>query len=257
MKNTWWLVPCLIVVLALTASGCEYLEMASMGDEEDSQQTISILPQQNTGIWVTGQGEVTAIPDVASLRLGVEAQADTVAAARTEASEGMDKVVEALKDNGVADEDIQTQRFSIYPLTRWNEREEKEEIIGYRVTNMVVAKIREVDKAGEIIDAVAEAGGDLTRIQSISFTVDDPTEYYREARTKAMEDAKDRATQLADAAGVELGRPTYISEGPVYRPEAIRSFDEIEEEAMPTPETPISPGELKVTASVQVVYAIV
>jgi len=260
MKKTWWLIPCLIVVLALSAIGCEYMEMASMSENENSQQVISILPQQDTGIWVTGQGEVAAVPDLASLRLGVEAQADTVAEARTEASEAMNKVMEALKGNGVAEEDIQTQQFSIYPMTTWDERKDEEEIIGYRVTNMVVAKIREVDKAGEIIEAVAEAGGDLTRIQSISFAVDDPAEYYQEARTNAMDDAKNKAAQLADSAGVELGNPTYISEGSVYRPEVTRYFHDIEEEMeeeMAAPQPPISPGELEITVSVQVVYAIV
>lgn len=254
MKKTWWLIPCLVVVLALSASGCEYLEMASTG--ENSEQIISIVPQQNTGIWVTGQGEVMAVPDIASLRLGVEARADTVAEAQAEASEAMNKVMEALKDNGVAEEDIQTQQFGIYPMTRWNERKDEEEIIGYRVTNMVVAKLREVDRVGEIIEAVAEAGGDLTRMQSISFTVGDPTPYYEEARSKAIENAKDKAAQLADLAGVELGKPTYISEGPVYRPEVPRYFPEIEEE-MAAPQPPISPGELKIMVSVQVVYAIV
>lgn len=254
MKKTWWLIPCLVVVLALSASGCEYLEMASTG--ENSEQIISIVPQQNTGIWVTGQGEVMAVPDIASLRLGVEARADTVAEAQAEASEAMNKVIEALKDNGVAEEDIQTQQFGIYPMTRWNERKDEEEIIGYRVTNMVVAKLREVDRVGEIIEAVAEAGGDLTRMQSISFTVGDPTPYYEEARSKAIENAKDKAAQLADLAGVELGKPTYISEGPVYRPEVPRYFPEIEEE-MAAPQPPISPGELKIMVSVQVVYAIV
>jgi len=255
MKKAWWLIPCLIVVLLLSASGCEYLEMASTG--ENSQETICILPQQNTGIWVTGQGEVMAVPDTASLRFGVEARADTVAEAQAEASEAMYKVIEALKDNGVAEEDIQTQQFGIYPMTRWNERKDEEEIIGYRVTNMVIAKLREIDRVGEIIEAVAEAGGDLTRIQDISFTVDDPTEYYQEARAKAMEDAKDKATQLANSAGVELGKPTYISEGPVYWPEVTRGFEEAGAALIPAPETPISPGELKITVSVQVVYAIV
>jgi len=255
MKKTLWLISILIVVLALSAAGCEYLEMAGMDENENSQQIISILPQQNTGIWVTGQGEVTAIPDLASLRLGVEAQAGTVAEAQTEASEAMNRVVGALKDSGVAEEDVQTQRFSIYPVTRWNEREEKEEIIGYRVTNMVMAKVREMDRAGEIIGAVTEAGGDLTRVESISFTVDDPTDYCREARAKAMADAKDRATQLADAAGVELGELTYISEGSVYLPETSRYFPEMAEE-MPVPQPPISPGELEIKVSVQAVYAI-
>lgn len=256
MKKAWWLIPCLIVVLVLSATGCEFIEIPSMGENENSQQTISILPQQNTGIWVTGQGEVMAVPDIASLRLGVEARADTVAEAQAEASEAMNKVIEALKDNGVAEEDIQTQQFGTYPMTRWNERKDEEEIIGYRVTNMVVAKLREVDRVGEIIEAVSEAGGDLTRMQSISFTVGDPTPYYEEARSKAIENAKDKAAQLADLAGVELGKPTYISEGPVYRPEVPRYFPEIEEE-MAAPQPPISPGELKITVSVQVVYAIV
>jgi len=251
------MIPCLIVVLALSASGCEYMQIPSAEENGNSQQTISILPQQNTGIWVTGQGEVMAVPDIASLRLGVEARADTVAEAQTEASEAMNKVMEALKDNGVAEEDIQTQQFNIYPVTRWNERKDEEEIIGYRVTNMLVAKIREVGKAGEIIEAVAEAGGDLTRIQSVSFTVDDPTPYYEEARGKAMENARDKATQLAALAGVELGKPTYISEGAVYRQEVTRGYDEAGAAPMPAPETPISPGELKIAVSVQVVYAII
>jgi uncharacterized protein YggE len=254
MKKIWWLIPCLIVVVAFSASGCEYLDMASTG--ENSQQTISIPPQQNTGIWVTGQGEVMAVPDIASLRLGVEAQADTVAEAQAGASEAMNKVMEALKDNGVAKEDIQTQQFGIYPLTKWDERKNEGIIIGYRVSNIVLAKIREVDRVGEIIEAVAKAGGDLTRIQDITFTVDDPTEYYQEARAKAMEDAKDKATQLADSAGVELGKPTYISEGPVYWPEVTRGFEEAGAVPIPGPETPISPGELKITVSIQVVYAI-
>jgi len=247
MKKTLWLIPCLIAVLALGLVGC-----APGG----GQGVISILPQQNTGIWVTGQGEAMAVPDIAELRLGVEDRADTVAEAQAEAKEAMDKVVVALKDNGVAEKDIQTQWFSIYPITRWIEEKDEEEIIGYQVTNTVVAKIREVDKAGAIIDAVAEAGGDYTRIQGISFTVDDPTPYYEEARAKAMEDAGNKATQLAESAGVTLGKPTYISEGAIYWPEPVRAFEEVGGMA-PAPETPISPGELKITVNVQIVYAIV
>lgn len=247
MKKTLWLIPCLIAVLALGAVGC-----APGG----GQGVISISPQQNTGIWVTGQGEAMAIPDIAELRLGVEARADTVAEAQTQASEAMDKVMQALKDNGVAEKDIQTQRFSIYPVTRWIREKDEEEIIGYRVTNTVLAKIRAVDKAGIIIDAVAEAGGDLTRIQGISFSVDDPTPYYEEARAKAVEDAKNKAAQLAELAGVTLGKPTYISEGAIYRPELPRLFEEAGGMA-PAPETPVSPGELEITVNVQIVYAIV
>ena len=249
MKKTRWLIPCLIVVLALGVVGC-YVPSGSQG-------SISISPQQNTGIWVTGTGEVMAVPDIAELSLGIEARADTVDEAQTQASEAMHDVMEALKDNGVAEKDIQTQRFSIYPVTKWIKDEDKEEIIGYRVTNMVTAKIREVDKAGVIIDSVAKAGGDLTRIQGINFSVDDPEPYYEQARDKALKDAKNKAAQLADLAGVKLGKPTYISEGSVYVPRVSADYF-LEKAGAPVPSAPppISPGELKITINVQVAYEI-
>lgn len=242
MKNTWWLILCLVVVLAFGAVGC-----ARGGN-------VSVTPQQQTGIWVTGQGEVMAVPDIAELRLGVEVQADTVAEAQTQASDAMDKVQQALEDNGVAEKDIQTQRYSIYPVTKWISDKDEQEIVGYRAANIVVAKIREIDKAGAIIDAVAEAGGDFTRIQDISFDVDDKTPYYEQARAKAVEDANNKATQLADLAGVGLGKATCVSEGAGYLP--VRA-DFYGEAAMPSGTTPISPGELKITVQVQVIYEIV
>jgi hypothetical protein len=197
------------------------------------------------------------VPDVARLSLGIEARADTVTEAQSQAAVAMDEVIQALKDNGVDKKDIQTQRYSIYPVTRWV-KDEEEEIIGYRVTNMVVAKIREVDKAGVIIDAVAKAGGDYTRIQGISFSVDDPTSYYKEARTKAVQDAESKAKQLASLTGIRLGKPTYISEGAVYPPPITRGlYEGAAPLPAPAPETPISPGELKITVNVQVAYAIV
>lgn len=244
MKKTWWLIPCLVVVLALGIAGCT---------QGSGQPVTYVAQQQNTGIWVTGQGEAMANPDVAELRLGVEAQADTVSEAQAQATEAMDAVMKTLKDNGVAEKDIQTLRFSICPVKSWSNDRDEEEIVGYRVTNIVLAKIREVDNAGVIIDTVVEAGGDFIRIQDISFTVDDPTPYYEEARSEAMQDAKNKATQLADLAGVQLGKPSYISEGAAYVP---RYFPEkVGGEAPPS--TPITPGELKITVNVQVVYEII
>ncbi len=242
MKNTRWLILFLVVVLAFGAAGCA------------QGYNVSVTPQQQTGIWVTGQGEVMAVPDIAELRLGVEVQADTVAEAQTQASAAMDKVQQALEDNGVAEKDIQTQRYSIYPVTKWISDKDEQEIVGYRVTNIVVAKIRDVDEAGAIIDAVAEAGGDSTRIQAISFDVDDKTPYYEQARAKAVEDANNKATQLAELADVGLGKATYISEGAAYLPVRADSYDVYPEVGGTTP---ISPGELKITVQVQMIYQIV
>jgi uncharacterized protein YggE len=209
------------------------------------------LVAQEEGIWVTGEGEVMAAPDIATLRLGIEAQEATVAEAQSQATEAMDSVMAALIDNGVAEQDIQTQYFSIRQITSWVGEEQV--VVGYRVTNMVTTKIRDIDNAGIIIDAVAEAGGDLTRIDSLGFSVDDPSVYYEQARQEAMADANAKAEQLAELAGVTLGKPTYISEGISY---PIYPRDYIYEMAGGISETPISPGEMEISLSIRVVYAI-
>ena len=233
----------LLVAIALS------LVLAVVGLCGCTTGTIDLNSQQE-GIWVSGEGKVTVIPDIATLSLGVEAQAETVAEAQSQAAEAMDRIMAALIDQGVAKKDIQTQYFSIEQVTRWDKETEQEIVVGYRVTNMVTAKIREIDKAGSIIDAVAAAGGDFTRINSIAFSVDDTSPYYEEARQKAMADAKAKAEQLAELSGVKLGKPTYISESTQFPP--IYTYRGLEA----APSTPISPGELELTLSVQVAYAI-
>jgi uncharacterized protein YggE len=248
VKKTWFLAVGLALVLAIVSlAGC-----SPQSTFTGEIKGINLSSQQE-GIWVTGQGKVTIVPDIAILRLGIEAQEASVAEAQKKAAEAMDKVMTALAKNGVAKKDIQTQQLSISKVTRWDAKNEKEVIIGYRVANMVVAKIREVTKAGVIIDAVVAAGGDLTRIDSIAFSVDEPSPYYQEARQKAFADAKAKAQQMAQLAGVTLGKPTYISES-TYVPSptpVIRMAG-----AAPAAETPISPGEMEITLSVQIVYPI-
>jgi uncharacterized protein YggE len=241
MKKNWLLGISLALVLAMVGlCGCA------------TPAQVNLVTQEE-GIWVTGEGEVMAKPDIATLRLGIAAQAATVAEAQSQATEAMSKVMAALIDNGVAEKDIQTQYFSIHEVTKWDRENEEEVVIGYRVTNKVTAKIREIDKADAIIDAVVEAGGDLTRIDGISFSVDDPSAYYEEVREEAMADAKAKAEQLAELAGVTLGKPTYISEGISY---PIYPRDYNYEMAGAAPETPISPGEMEISLTVQVAYAI-
>ncbi len=249
MKRRWLLAVSLVFILAVVGlAGCSPGSTVLEGIEG-----INISSQQ-AGISVSGQGKVTAVPDIATLRLGIEAEEASVAEAQSRAAEAMDRVMTALTKNGVAKKDIQTQYFSIRRVTKWDRVMEEETVIGYRVTNIVTAKIRDIDKAGSIIDAVAEAGGDLTRIDSISFSVDDPSAYYEEARQKAMTEAKAKARQLAELAGVTLGKPTYISESmQIPYPKMMMERAVMAEAAAPTP---ISPGEMEISLSVQVVYAI-
>lgn len=255
MKKSWFLgISLSLIVLILASAGCD-VGLPATGVPEQIQGGSIILSQQNTGVWVTGEGKVSVTPDVAILNLGVEAQAKTVAEAQRQAAAAMEAVIDELDEHGVAKKDIKTQRFSIFPVRRFERN--REILIGYRVANMVTAKIRKVDDTGIIIDAVAEAGGDYIRINSIGFTVDDPTDYYEEVREKAMADAEAKAKQLADLAGVDLGKPTYISEGHISLPVPRDFFREAAPSVpAPAPTTPISPGETEIRLSVQVVYSI-
>jgi len=259
-----------IGVALLGAVGLAFVPHAFATTSTPSEATLQSVPNlegnsnsQFMGIWVTGEGKVTVVPDVAVLSLGVEAQAFTVQQAMADAASAMDQVMAALRANGVADNDIQTQWFNIYPVTEWidcytyPESEWKdcgrETIVGYRVSNMVSAKIRDVGATGSIIDRVAEAGGDLIRIQGVSFTVDDPSQYNSEAREKAVADAMAKAQQLADLAGVTLGRPFYISESGGFVP-IPWDYRALGEGAVST--TPISPGETEITLTIQMAFAI-
>jgi uncharacterized protein YggE len=237
-----------LLIIVLAASGCDTLSAPSI-------KTAPSNSQQNTGIWVTGEGEVTVVPDVAVLSLGVESEADTVAQAQSQASTAMNGILSVLSSRGVEETDIKTQSYSIYPSRRWDQDTGEEELTGYRVTNMVAVKVRKIEDTGMIIDAVAEAGGDDIRIDGISFTVDDPAPYQKEAREKALADAQEKAEQIAAAASLKLGEPTYINASSGYSP-----YDIAYGISVPAAESAsgssISPGEATITVTMQVAYSI-
>ena len=243
-----------MITITIGVTGCESLSPPSAAKPEATSASV-LFSQQNTGIWVTGEGKVTIIPDVAILSLGVEAQSTTVAEAQGQAATAMAAIVAALDGYEIAEKDVKTRHFSIIPVRRWAEDKGQEILIGYRVTNTITVKVREIDNTGAIIDAVARAGGDDTRINSLSFTVDDPTAYHQEAREKAMADAEAKARQLADLGNVKLGAPTYINESGGYTPVVREDYAGMAITA-PTAPTSISPGETEISLSVQVVYGI-
>lgn len=242
MKKTY--VPFILAFIVVVSSllGCK---------EPQAQSETVILTNQQEGISVTGTGKVAVTPDIAILNLGIQSQEKTVALAQSNAADAMNKVVSALTTNGIATRDIQTQRFSIQVVTRYDTTTNQEIFIGYLVTNIVTAKIRSLDKTGSIIDAVASAGGDLTRIEGLTFSIDDPTNYYTQAREKAMNDAKAKAQQIANLSSVTLGKPVFVSESTSF---PINQGSGVSVPAVPT--TPISVGELDISASVQVLYSI-
>jgi uncharacterized protein YggE len=215
---------------------------------------VNVNVNSQQGIWVSGQGIVTVTPDIATLNLGVSEQAAKVADAQAQAAADMTKVMSALTSNGVDQKDISTQYYNITQLTRYDNNTQQSVVTGYQVSNMVSVKIRTIGNVGKTIDAVAAAAGDAIRVNGISFSVDNPGQYYSQARTLAMNDAKAKATQLASLAGVTLGQPIYISESSPSTPGPIMAAGIAG--AVPAPTTPISPGQTNITLNLQVGYAI-
>jgi hypothetical protein len=199
---------------------------------------------------VTGEGKASGAPDVVVLSLGVSVLAPTVKEARDQAADAMTKVVDFLKGNGVDEKDIQTSQFSIYP--EYDYRADQQTLRGYRLSNIVTAKLRDIDKTSDVLDSVVEAGGDVTQVQGISFTIDDPDELRDVAREEAVADAKAKAERLAELSGVNLGKVISISESFGTPPIPLAREADLAE----APSTPIEPGEMDVTLNVEVVYAI-
>jgi uncharacterized protein len=251
MKNKILLGVGVVVILILTVlTGC------SANTESKQPITVNTVSQQ-TGIWVTGEGKVTVTPNIATLNVGVYVQSDKVADAQNQASTAMDKVIAALTENGIDKKDIQTQNFSIQQVSKWDDKTQQQIIIGYSVSNMVVTKIRTLDKVGTIVDAAVVAGGDLIRINGIDFSVEDPSDYYVQARDLAMQKAKAKADQIAKDSGVTLDKPTYISENNYYpAPYITNSFKSDMASGAAVPTTSINPGQLEITLDVQVAYGI-
>ena len=190
-----------------------------MSDEiEAAAAALSQLGGGQQGIQVNGTGTVTMAPDVALLALGVETMADTVAEARGEAASAMTAIMGALQARGIEDSDIQTSFLNISPEYTYQEmlregvRINERVLVGYRVNNNVVVKLRDLNAVGEIVDEVAEAGGDATRVESIRFSAEDTTEARRLARERAVMDATEKADQLATHTGVTRGSLVSVSE---------------------------------------------
>ena len=220
------------------------------------QYVMPILPSpESRSVHVTGTGAVTAEPDIATIYLGVSVEKKTVEEAREEAASAMTAVIDALKDNDIADRDIQTENFSIYP--QYDYTEEGRVLRGYRVNNTVNARVRELESLSDIIDDATSAGGDIVVVNSIQFMIEDPTPLQAQARALAVKDAEMKAQTLAEAGGVTLGKPITITEtsrstGP---PIAFAEEAEFAADSVRT-STPIQAGELTVTINVTIIYEI-
>lgn len=203
-------------------------------------------------ITVTGEGTVSAAPDRATISTGVTTQAETAAEALEQNNAAMSQVMDVLRQNDVAEKDIQTSQFNISPVYEQTEdrRQRTDRIVGYRVDNQVAVDVRNIADVGTILDALVQAGSN--QISGIQFGVENDEGLLNEARSKAVRKAKSHAEVLAQAAGVKVGPVRMISEYTVGRPQPHRM--EMQMMSRDASRVPVASGEQDYTVTVQIVY---
>jgi uncharacterized protein YggE len=203
---------------------------------------------------VWGEGTARAVPDTADVSAGVVTQADTAAAALQANSAAMDKVMQTVQSFGIASGDVQTQGVSVSPLMSrpaGNRPDAPPQITGYRASNIISIRVRDLAKLGTVLDSLVGAGAN--EMHGMRLTVGKPAPMMDDARAKAMADAKRKAELLAQAAGVKLGRVVSISEESAAVPQP-RMYARAEMAA--SAPVPVAAGEVELKATLRVVYAL-
>lgn len=203
------------------------------------------------GVVVTGEGRVTVAPDYAQIASGVTSRGKTVKEASDANSKTMAAIIKALLDSGVAQTDIKTSRFSVQPVYAPQEPRTEPKLVGYSVSNQVRAKIRQIDKLGDILDRLITAGA--TDVGNIEFLVSDPSKALDQAREAAIADARRKAEVYARAAGIRLGQVEWITEQSGFGQVPLRAQGA---SAARAAAVPIATGEDTLEATVTVGFTI-
>jgi uncharacterized protein YggE len=167
-------------------------------------------------IVVSGEGNVSAVPDYAEVSGGVTTRGKSVKEASDANSKLMTAITTALGDAGIAAKDIRTSRFSIQPVYAPPVPNGEPKLTGYSVSNQINVTLRDIGKAGDILDRLVTAG--VTNVGNIEFLHSDPSKLLDQAREGAVADAKRKAEIYAKAAGLRLGNVVWITENPAYAP---------------------------------------
>jgi uncharacterized protein len=222
-----------LTVMAAVLSGCD-----------SDKGSVGVNTRQVT---VVGSGQVQGVPDTLTAAVGVEFTAADATAAMNRTNDRQQAVINALVGAGVDRKDISTTEVGLQPQYD----SASGNITGYRADNSIQVKIHPADSASHVLAIIVGAGGDATRINSVSYSIADDSPLVKDARARAFQDAKDRAEQYAQLSGLKLGKIISISEAsggaaPTLAP-APRGG------AMPS-NVPLEPGQQTVSFSVTAVW---
>jgi uncharacterized protein YggE len=281
MYRRWWHVT-LAVLAVLTLAACGGLaqlrgtavaESPAAVEDEAGESPVAVAPSSERpevvagggggvvvngvptqGLVVVGTGSASAEPQVAEVNFGVDLRGGDPAAIVDEAAQKMDRALAAVRQLGVADEDVQTTGYSLWVETVYDpEKGTPTGEVIYHVSHFVQVTLRKPSEVGSLLAAVVAAGANT--VSGVSFTVEDPQALVEEAREKALLDAKARAQAMATTLGIELGKPMLVTETGYSVPFLDRGGmggGGMAEVAAPS----VAPGAFSVSISVQVIYEI-
>ena len=260
MGDVWMRRLVIAIAIALTA----FLGLKAVGELMNLRYIGAGVMPANT-IHVSGYGEAVAVPDIATFTYSVVSEKPTVAEAQEEATTKANAIVAYLKGADVAERDIQTTGYSVYPQYDYQEVvcvrypcPGQQVLRGYEVRQTNTVKVRDTAKAGDLLTQVGSRGA--TEVSGLNFTFDNPDAVEAEARDKAIADAKEKAQVLARSLGVRLVRIVSFNESSGGIPSPIfYARDAVGlggAESVPAKAPEISTGENKVTSNVSITYEI-
>lgn len=228
-----------LLVAALLIGNSSLFTQEVQADIDDVMNTVT----------VNGVGSVTIKPDIAYVSVGVETSNVDANKAQAENAEAMNQVMDALKDSGIEADDIKTTQYSVYD--RYDYIDGKQSNKTYQVTNMVQVTVKDIDQVGQVIDAASNAGANS--VSNIQFGIADESEAYQEALKLAMTSAEGKAEAILSTFGEVVTAPSKVTETS-YFSGVVRSDYSYGKAEMAVMDTPVSSGELTVTANVTVEY---
>lgn len=202
-------------------------------------------------IRVSGEGIISLKPDMAYVTLGIDTQAVSASSAQRRTNEISGKILKALKDLGIAEEDVATVDFRLYPERRYDENKKQDVLVGYHSVHNLRVTVRKIDQTGSVIDALVDVGGNV--IQDISFSLKDSSAARERALETAVKDATRKAETIARTAGVKLTGITRITDttGPSNPPVVMMRKDA----AFAASQAQVAAGSIEVKATVEMVFS--
>ena len=240
----------LLALFSLVAVGCAPLSAQQSSPPVSPMASVDAAAEPPQ-IATSAIGESRLVPDRALIDIGVQTRAATAEQAAAENARRVQAVLAALRALGLSSEQLTTVNYSVYPETRYDERQGDREprVIGYNVVNSVRAEVQRQEQVGPVIDAALKAGANV--INSLSFYASDPAPARREAMVRAVEKARADAEVLARAAGGSLGRLLELvtTEAPGF-PQPMLRRGGVGMAAAEMAQTSIEPGRQTITVVV-------